>query len=97
MQGLNQLIDVKTTREIVHASHVPEPVWWLLIAIIVVAMASMGFSDAERRRRNLTGRIALAAALSFTLALALDLDRPSRGVIRISPQPMLDLIGSFER
>jgi uncharacterized membrane protein len=95
IQSVNEVIDLHTRRDDAYTHHVPEPVWWLLILIMLVAMASVGFTDAQGSQSNLAGRIVLAVALSATLSLTLDLDRPQRGFIKVSQAPMRALYDSL--
>jgi len=95
IQSLNDMIDLHTRRDVANANHVPELVWWLLIVITLLSMASAGFNDAQGSRSNLGSRIVLTLALSLTLSLTLDLDRPRRGLITVSQEPMRQLSNSL--
>jgi hypothetical protein len=95
IQAINQMIDLHTSRDVANHNHVPEPVWLLLIFITLLAMASVGFLDAQGSVSNLGARIAMTLALAATLSLNMDLDRPRRGVIRVSQAPMLELYDSM--
>jgi hypothetical protein len=95
IQSMNDVIDMHTRRDVANTNHVPEPVWWLLILIMLVAMGMVGVTDAQGSQSTLIARVVLAVALSATLSLTLDLDRPQRGVIRVSQAPMRALYDSM--
>jgi hypothetical protein len=95
IQSMNDVIDMHTRRDVAYTNHVPEPVWWLLILIMLVAMGMVGVSDAQGSQSHLIARVVLSVALSATLSLTLDLDRPQRGVIRVSQAPMRALYDSM--
>ncbi len=95
IQSLNDMIDLHTRRDVANVNHVPELVWWLLIFVTLLAMAAVGFNDAQGSRSNLGARIVLGLALSATFALTLDLDRPRRGIITVSQAPMRELRDSL--
>ena len=69
----------------------------LLFGGVVIAMAALGFAAGIANHRGTTGKLLLAALLAGTILVVLDLDRPRRGIFRISQEPMLHLKQLFER
>ena len=94
---MNDLIDLHTRRDVANNSHVPELVWWLLMAITLTAMGAVGFNEGQGSRSNIWTRVALTLALASTLSLTMDLDRPRRGLIKVSQAPMQALYESLGR
>jgi hypothetical protein len=95
IDSLNAMIDMHTRRDDANVHQVPALVWWLLIVDTILAMGTVGFNDGQGSRQNLPARVALTIALSATLALTLDLDRPRRGLIQVSQEPMRALYESM--
>ena len=64
---------------------------FLLIAVAIASVAMLGYSAGRKgdRRRWLRGL--LPVLIVCVVVVILDLDRPRRGIIRVSQQPLLDL------
>jgi len=54
-------------------------------------MNLVGYAFGVSGRRQFFSTCLLAVAISVVLAVILDLDRPRRGFIQVSQQPMTDL------
>ena len=91
LQSLNQAIDLESARRMAFQNHVPETV--ILVNGIVGLLSAMlvGYSFGLYGRRQIFSMSVLALAITLVLAVIIDLDRPRRGFIRVSQQPMLDL------
>ena len=71
-------------------NHVPVTV---LVVLGVIAMLSLGFAGYSAALGGFDRHIGLtimAAAITLLIVLTIDLDRPDRGSIEISVQPLLD-------
>jgi hypothetical protein len=94
VESLNQLIDLQTVRVAGLNNRVPGPVLALEVAGAVVALSLLAFYLA------ILGRGVLAVLLAATLVTLLllvtfDLDRPTRGLIRIPSTALTDLRASM--
>jgi hypothetical protein len=91
VEAINEVLDVHSMRVAAAADHVPPVVLVLLLVCAVFAMALTGFGCGFSRRRNHTLTLTLALMIVCVTAVTLDLDRPRRGFIRVSQQPLMDL------
>jgi hypothetical protein len=91
VSAINDVIDLKTRRDIAVANHVPEIVVLFLLGLAVVAIGVVGYGDglAGTHRPILTAVFALASAL--VVLLIVDLDRPQQGLARVSQSSMTAL------
>ena len=91
LQAVSAMGDAKEDRYAAQENHVPESVLMLLIAFALLTSGAVGYGNA------LAGGRALATAAVFTvlivnvLMVIIDLDRPSRGLINVSQEPMIKL------
>jgi hypothetical protein len=77
-------------------SHIPISIGLTLFALAVLGMASMGYqSDLSRTRRSPEMPI-LTLAFAGVLFLIVDLDRADEGSLRLSQQPMIDLLKTLK-
>jgi len=86
-------------RQRVHAfeNRVPDGVLLLLFGGAIIAMAAVGFAGGIANHPGTTGKWLLAILLGATIFVVLDLDRPRRGIFRISQEPMLHLKQMLDR
>ena len=91
VEALNAMADSKTRRDGALADHVPVSVLTLvfLASPVVFGMVGYSFGLAERRGGLATGLLALLIGL--VVMVVLDLDRPRRGLVRVSQQTMIRL------
>ncbi len=92
ISSLNEMFDLHTKRVVVSTQYrTPLVVWVVLIAVSMLAMASVGFQFGLAGRRSLQSNLVLALTFSAVMLLICDLDRPFHGWLTVSQQPMLDL------
>jgi hypothetical protein len=92
LESLNETIDLREARQIaIVNARVPETVLLLLFAGAILTLAVMGYSAGLAGHRSLVSAIALVFVLGAVLTIVVDLDRPRRGFLQVSQQPMLDL------
>jgi hypothetical protein len=88
---LNQLIDDHTRRTVAMENHVPETILLLLVLVAALTMAVTGYSSGLRGKRLKALRFILVLLVAATLTVIIDLDRPRRGLIRVSESGMTEL------
>jgi hypothetical protein len=90
--SINQLIDIKTERDIAISNHVPEIVLLGLLLFAALAIGILGYGNglAATHARYPAAILCLVIALSFILII--DLDRPNRGLTKVSQESMVDLM-----
>jgi hypothetical protein len=91
LQSLNQVIDFEAARWIAFLNRVPAPVIYVNGIVALLAVNIVGYAFGVSGRRQVFSAFLLALAISVVLAVILDLDRPRRGFIQVSQQPMIDL------
>jgi hypothetical protein len=87
----NHLIDMHETRVTADRNHVPEAALLLLYGIATVAMGFAGYTSALAGTRNRVPVTIMALTIVTVITLVMDLDRPRRGFVTVSQQPMVDL------
>jgi hypothetical protein len=89
--ALNEVIDAKGLRDAALDNHVPASVLVLLFAAAILAVGMVGYANgvANHRAAVVTGMLIVLFAL--TIFVIVDLDRPRRGLIRVSQISMTEL------
>lgn len=91
LQSLNQAIDLESARWMAFLNHVPESVIYANAVVALLAMSLVGYIFGGGGWRPIFSMCVLALAITVVLGVIIDLDRPRRGFIRVSQQPMIDL------
>jgi len=95
VESLNEMIDMQTVRVAALSNRVPGAVLALEVVGAAVALGLLAFYLAIVGRGVVT--VVLAAALvTMLLLVTFDLDRPTRGVIRVPDTPLTNLRASME-
>jgi uncharacterized membrane protein YbjE (DUF340 family) len=90
--SVNQLIDIKTERDIAIANHVPEIVLLALFLFAALAIGVLGYANGLAATHARYPAIILCTVITFSFILILDLDRPNRGLTTVSQESMVELI-----
>jgi hypothetical protein len=88
---LSHLIDIHEERLAAESNHVPEAVFLLLYALAGVALGFNGFRAGLGGDKSVTPSAIMVVLFATVIAQAQDLDRPQRGFIVVSQQPMTNL------
>lgn len=83
VDSLNAVFDIRAEAEFACSNHVPEIIYYVIIIVAIVGIASQGH-----------GRLSalfLAMLVSIVIVLIQDLDRPTGGFIQVSQSSLLDL------
>jgi hypothetical protein len=95
IQSLNEVLDGFDRSEAELNIHVPELVIFLLVVTFLITAAIFGYaSGSEGHRPTMAANIFLVIIVLLTF-LIIDLDRPRRGVIRVSQQSLEALQSSM--
>lgn len=95
ISSVNDVIDVGSEREAINLARVPASVIYMLLGYAMISAFVLGYSQANA---SVTQRVAnrmLFVLLTMALVTIFDLDRPATGAIKVSQQPMVELIDSF--
>ncbi len=96
IQSLNEVIDLHSKRLTALENHVPEIILLLLYFVGVVAMGLIGYGCGLGERRSFLVTTMAATLIAVVMMVIIDLDRPRRGLIKVSQQRLLDLKGSLK-
>jgi hypothetical protein len=94
--GMNTVIELASSRRSALEARLPSIAFGSLLLFAAVAAAMLGFVSGSGKHPRRFGAIIMLLLLALSLGLILDLDRPLRGTIRISQQPLVDLRASMK-
>lgn len=94
--GMNTVIDAASSRRAALEARLPSIAFGSLVLYAAVAASMLGFASGSGRNRSRVGAMILLMLLTLALGLILDLDRPRRGTIKVSQQPLMDLRASMK-
>jgi hypothetical protein len=89
--ALNEVIDIKSKRDIAVANHVPESVLVFLFAFAGLAAVVLGYGNGLTGRRIMSLTAAYCVVVGLAIMLIIDLDHPQQGLARTSQQSMIEL------
>ena len=96
LDSLNDVFDLGALRLAVGVqARVPASIWFVLYALMAMGMMAVGYQTGVSGSRRSKVRLMLAFSFSLVIALIVSLDRPDSGVIRVSQQPLIDLLGDM--
>jgi hypothetical protein len=90
--SINNLIDVKTERDISLTNHVPEIVLLGLLLFAALAIGILGYGNGLAATHARYPAFILCLVITISFILIIDLDRPNRGLTKVSQESMLDLM-----
>lgn len=90
--SINNLIDVKTERAIAISNHVPEIVLLGLLLFAALAIGILGYGNGLAATHARYPAIILCIVITISFIMIIDLDRPNRGLTKVSQESMIDLI-----
>jgi hypothetical protein len=91
-QSLNEVLDVHTRRLAAAHDRLPGIILAMLVVIGVMSLAMTGFSNGLAGQRALFFTITLAVMVAAVTLVIIDLDRPRSGFVRVSQQPLIDVL-----
>ena len=95
VQSLNETIDLDTVRVAANRNQIPDSIWFMLGVVTVLSMVAVGYEFGLTGTRNWAVTILLAVVFTTVIVLIADLDQPQTGFLRVSQQPLIDLIQSI--
>jgi hypothetical protein len=91
--SVNEVIDITEERKTVALVYrIPAMVWLLLFLLTALGMFSIGFQTGSYGKRRILDLPILAAAFSMVIVLIADMDSSSTHRIKVSQQPMKDVL-----
>ncbi len=92
LQSLNEVLDVHTRRLTAAHDRLPGIILAMLVAIALMSLGMTGFSGGLAGQRALFFTITLAVMVAAVTLVIIDLDRPRSGFVRVSQQPLIDVL-----
>ena len=96
IQSLNEVIDLHAKRVTAMENHVPESIFILLSIVAILSLGLVGYGAGMGKDRSLLPTVISVILISSVILLIMDLDRPRRGLIKVSQQNMVDLQNSLK-
>ena len=97
IQSVNEMINVNDRRRATLDNHVPETVLHLLFIVALVALSFITYGYGLTGKPRHAATIIFALLIAVVLTIIIDLDRPRRGLIRVSEDGMVRLQETLER
>src|SRR3954449_719287 len=98
VESLNEAFDAQSTRVYALANRVPTAVLLVEVAGAAVALGALALHlslHLSTLRRGLAATVVAALLVTVLLVVTFDLDRPSRGLIRVPATPLVDVYRSM--
>ena len=73
-------------------ARVPGEIWLVLYLITVLGMMSLGYQAGITGSKRSLVQVILALSFALVFALIASLDRPDSGVVKVTQQPLIDLL-----
>ena len=89
--AVNNVIDIKSQRDVAVANHVPESVVLLLCGFAILATGVLGYGNGLAGTRIRIPTVAYSVITVLVILLIIDLDRPQQGLARVSQESMIQL------
>jgi hypothetical protein len=92
VESINEVTNLLGTRIAVSVqARMPIGIWVVLYALIILAMASVGYQAAIAASSRTWAMVLMAMAFSVVIVMIAALDDPARGYLPVSQQPLTDL------
>lgn len=95
VQSLNEMIDLDEVRLTAARNRIPDPIWFMLATVTVFSMVAMGYQFGLSGSRSWGATIFLVLVFTPVILLIADLDRSQSGLLRVSQQPLIDLLNKI--
>ena len=97
IESMNKVIDLSEKRATVISDHVPSTVFLILYTVAVIGFGFIGYSAGFSGHRHLFVTLLVVILISVLITLIADLDRPRRGLIKVSQRSLIDLRESLDK
>jgi hypothetical protein len=97
IESMNEVIDLHAKRSMAMRDHVPSTVFLLLYTVATIGFGFVGFASGLSGHRHLLVTFLLVILISSVISLIADLDRPRRGLIKVSQQSLIELRQTLDK
>lgn len=91
IQSLNDMFDAQSARDAARLNELPTSAIYLVLAISILSMGTLGYRAGLGGRRSLVGAVLLALVITLVVGIIIELDQPYQGFITISQHSMIEL------
>ena len=84
LPALNAMFDIANTRYLVTKIHLPQVIFWLMGALILICSLLAGYGMGASKARNWMHIVSFAVFLAITVYTIIDLEFPRAGLIQVS-------------
>jgi hypothetical protein len=91
VSALNEMIDLDARRLAAYRNTVPGVVWLLVIVVASCGCWASGYGTGASGKRALFATVVLPLLIAVVITLIADIDRPRRGLIKVSQQSLIDV------
>jgi hypothetical protein len=91
LQSLNDMFDAQDARDAARLNELPTSAIYLLLAISILSVGTLGYRAGLGGRRSLVGAVLLALVITLIIGIIIELDQPYQGFITISQQSLIEL------
>ena len=92
IESLNEVNGIHASRVALGIqARVADEIWLVLYCITILGMAGVGYQTGIAGSKRSLARPILALSFALVFTLIASLDRPDRGVIKVTQQPLMDL------
>jgi hypothetical protein len=91
IQSLNDMFDAQSARDAVRLNELPTSAIYLLLALSILSVGTLGYRVGLGGRRSLVGAVLLALVITLVVGIIIELDQPYQGFITISQQSLIEL------
>lgn len=95
--SLNEINNIHETRLSALRAHIPAEVMLVLLFVSVVAIGFAGYHAGVNGARRRLATLLMAFTIAELMVMIIDLDRPARGLIRVSVQALVDAADSVPK
>lgn len=92
IDSLNDMNNVHEVRLSALRAHVPAEVMFALMIVAMVAIGFAGYNTGSNGSRRRFATLMMAVTIGGLTVIIVDLDRPARGLIRVSVQALVDAV-----
>jgi hypothetical protein len=93
--SINRLIELDAVRATALRNRIPVSMWGMLGIVTFLSLAALGYVFGLSGTRSWMITILLVMVFTAVIMLIADLDGPQEGLIQVSQQPLIDLLGKI--
>lgn len=97
VEALDSMFEDADSVEAIMTAHIPDAVIYVLVIVIAFASVLLGIGFGRTERRGTVAIGFFAVVLATVVGANIDLDRPQRGFIRVSLEPLESLHQMLDR